>query len=626
MAASSSTGRRLRNPFAGVTALAYALPNPARSASRPSGARRQATTTGGSKSMGKKRGSRRRRNVLRLTGHRKVGVTKRSGRTVWKGKGLLKGGKRTGVRRWVSVKGSAKRKASYRQYPKAKPFARRRNASRGAARRRGRRSAGLLRRNARGQFVGRKRNASRRRTRKVTSRRRRRNTFLAFSNPSKRRGRGRGRSASRRGTVRRKRNARGQFVRSRRSSSRRRSTSRRRNVGHVTRRRNGGRSRSLARSWSRGGRRRNLADNLIAKLPKVVQPVARAIAPGVVGLVGLAGGRWASGKVQELVLGQFPTAPVKVVAPLAAGAVLGVGAAVLPRIKQIPSWVTNAALFGLGLNFASKLLGALLPPGRLADFLLGVEAPAVPAAGYGYGFRGYNVTEAGLLGAGYGMPATGYAPIQGGVGAYVPDGTPQGGIGSYVAEPLEGVEVEEAPAGLLGPGGYGMGAYVSDPSELGAFVEEAPAGFGDYHGGDESVDDADIEDAALDAGEASLEGLGGVHAQVRARGGHLLHVANEESVRILASKGMDCQMVKQSTRHPGVAIVSAVPRGHGFTCPHCGTTGTAPAGVPVFRCYRCAQPVSQAVAARQPMRQLAPPRQQQPMGMGAQFAPMWATA
>jgi hypothetical protein len=69
------------------------------------------------------------------------------------------------------------------------------------------------------------------------------------------------------------------------------------------------------------------------------------------------------------------------------------------------------------------------------------------------------------------------------------------------------------------------------------------------------VSDDDIEGAALEDGEAGIEGLGAELAAVRAKGGHLVY-ASEDGQMTMANKGYAVRPLKKSVRLPGVDIVA----------------------------------------------------------------------
>lgn len=525
--------RRRRNPFGEVTALAYALPlaNPGRSAADPLGlfssrsqvGAKRPTRKGTVMIHGKSRRRARRRNVTSLASpFKKIGVTRKRRRTVWKGAGVLKSGKRTRVRRWTSVAGSAGRKASFRKYG-VKGRTRRANPAR--KRRRSRRAAPIRRR--------RRSNVSRRR-------------YTAL--PRKRR---------------RSRRANPLHGRRRRVTGLRR-RSRRANPG-----------RGL-RHFSR--RRRNAGlGGLFGGFLKPIQQYALP-ALGVVG--GLAIGRWGGNAIAA----RLPFDGPKVKPIIGSGIALVAGALLVPRIKPIPQAIRQTIVLGLAADFVARILGALLGDTGPGRFLLGWQAPSGAPAGMGR----WDAYEAGLVGAqGTGAYGTQYAPIQG-VGAYLQEPTEGlGAVGAYLREPqgaegfgAESVPVFEAPAGI------------------GAYVQEAPAGFSGF-GATESMDDEDLDDVALDSHEAGVEGLGAFHAQVTNVGGRLLY-ATPEGAANLARTGHDVRRVKDSVRHPGATIVSAVPAGGGYQCPHCGKQGQAPSGASAFRCWSCNRAITAPRAVTNP--------------------------
>ena len=403
------------------------------------------------------------------------------------------------------------------------------------------------------------------------------------------------------------------------------------------------RRRTARRAYSR---RRN--QGFVGALPKALQPIGRAVVPGLLGAGGLALSRW-TGNYLAGMMPDYQAANPRASSLIAGAVTLGVAGMVIPRIKALQPAVRNAILVGFAIDFGLRILGALLPetsPWR--NNLIGLPG----AAGFGYaGFGQPDIYQAGMLGENaYNYQ---YSPVQGGVGAYIADPSALvpgrkefevevsgysggvGAVGAYVADPQAlrtgpgaGPElpVEIAPAGF--------GAYVADPQALrtgpGAGpelpVEIAPAGWGGFGGLDDTgLTDDDLAEVALDVAEAGAEGLGTVHRSLEAQGGRLLYSTPEGSAN-LAKKGYDVQMVKNSAqRHPGVAIVAATRSGRTYQCPHCAQHGQAPSGSPIFRCWSCAQAITvPGTAPRRQTQKGAAPAMAGPPGPAGTFQPLYA--
>ena len=119
--------------------------------------------------------------------------------------------------------------------------------------------------------------------------------------------------------------------------------------------------------------------------------------------------------------------------------------------------------------------------------------------------------------------------------------------------PQLGTDVFEAPAG--------MGTNVFEaPAGIGSYVTEGSSPFDRTGSVSTDVGDEDVEGAALDDGEAAIEGLGALNKQLTMQGKKLAY-ATSDGKASLASKGYGIHDVKKSVRLPGVDIVAVTSPG-----------------------------------------------------------------